>query len=246
MKSKIALALIIAMFVFPPNVVAQTNGYSSVVATGYTAIWDVEIATNFTLWYTEGGYCAMENDSEMAFSIQSIADDVYGTLYIGNVTVAANDTMVAQDLALGIWPSWLTGLFVEVGQENIDSLNETAFAAAERVSGNWMNGTMSSHYANITVGQVEYECIVFDYEQDPPGTQVTHLAYALATGVLVEADTSVTFGSTYRLVISLVEIAYPTPVDFTVDTGGLIVVAGIMGGGLLAVIALVYIRQSRQ
>jgi hypothetical protein len=86
---------------------------------------------------------------------------------------------------------------------------------------------------------------VFDYEQDPPGTQVTHLAYSLATGILVEADTSVTFGSTFRLKISLVEVDIPGPVDLTVDPGAMIVVVGIFGGGLLAIVVLVYIRQSR-
>jgi hypothetical protein len=246
MKKEITLAIIVVMFIFPANALAQTNGYSSNSANGYAAIWDVEIATNFTMWYTEGGYCAVENDSTMAFVIDNVGDDVFGTLSIGNVSIATNDTMVALDLTLGIWPSWLTGLFVEVGQENSESLNETAYAAAERVSGNSMNGTMSSQYENINVGQTEYECIVFDYEQDSPGTQVTHLAYSLATGVLVEADTSVTFGSTFRLVISLREVAYPTPVDFTVDPGAMIIVSGIIGGGLLSVIVLLYIRQSRQ
>ncbi len=246
MKRKIALMFIITIFIFPANAIAQTNDYSSRVISGAAAIWDVEIATNFTMWYTEGGYCAVENDSTMAFGIYGVGSEVFGVLEIGNVSVETNDTMVALDLTLGIWPSWLTGLFVEIGQQNIESLNETAYAVAKRVSGNWMNGTMSSHYENITVDQTEYECIVFDYEQDDPGTQVTHLAYSIATGVLVEADTSVTFGSTFKLVISLREIAYPTPVDFSVNLGTMILVSGIIGGGLLAVIVLVYIRQSRQ
>jgi hypothetical protein len=182
----------------------------------------------------------------MTFSIDNVDDDVYGELTIGNASVASNDTMIALDLTLGIWPSWLTGLFVEVGQENIESLNETAYAAAERVSGNWMNGTMSSRFENISVGQTLQECIVFDYEQDPPGTQVTHLTYSLVTGVLVEADTTVAFGSTYRLVISLRELVFPSVVDFTVDLGPMIVFSGIIGGGMLAAIVIVYVRLSRQ
>lgn len=246
MKKEIALLVVFAMLLVPLNAIAQTNDYSSVIVNGNGVVWDVEIGTNFTLWYTGGGFCVVENDSLMSFKVNDIDDDVEGILEIGNATAQTNDTMVALDLTLGIWPSWLPGLFIEVGQENIDSLNESAFAASARVLGNWMNGTMSSHYENITVGQVEYECIVFDYEQDPPGTQLTHLAYSLATGILVQADTSVTFGSTYRLVLSLREIGYPTVVDFAVDLGQFIAISGIVGGALLAVIVIAYVRANRQ
>ena len=246
MKQKITLALIITMLLLPINGVAQTGEYSSEIRPGIGVVWDVEIATNFSMYYTGGGYCAVENDSTMAFVITDVDEEVSGFLELGNVTVETNDTMAALDLTLGIWPSWLTGLFVEVGEYSIETLNETAYAAAERVSGNWMNGTMSSYYENITVGQVEYTCIVFDYEQDPPGTQVTHLAYSLANGILVEADTSVTFGSTFRLKVTLHSVDIPGPVDVTVNVGSLIIIGGIMGGGLLAVVVLVYIRQSRQ
>ncbi|MFW9787968.1 MAG: hypothetical protein ACFFE2_07715 [Candidatus Thorarchaeota archaeon] len=239
MKKEIALALIIAIFMLPVNSVAQNSSYYPFW--DYSIDWDVSIASDFTMWYTEGGYCHVVNDSIMSFSVNSIDNEVSGTLEIGNVTVATNDTMVALDLTLGIWPSWLTGLFVEIGQEKIDSLNETAYAAAERVSGNWMNGTMSSRYEDIVVNQETYSCIVFDYEQDPPGTQVTHLAYSTATGLLVEADTSVTFGSTFRLVFSLREVRTPPPVDFTVNPLLMLAWYGIIGGGVLAVIVLVYI-----
>jgi hypothetical protein len=246
MKRKIALVLILTLLLLPLNGAAQISEYGPVVHSGYTIIWDVEIATNFSMYYTGGGYCAVENDSTMAFGIGGVGEEVSGYFEIGNVSVYTNDTMIALDLALGIWPSWLTGLFVKVGHDNIETLNDTAYAAAERVSGNWMNGTMSSHYENITIGQDEYECIVFDYEQDPPGTQVTHVAYSLATGVLVEADTSVTFGSTFQLSVSLQEIVYPTPVDFSVNLTTMIVIAGIVVGGLCAVVVLVLIRQGRQ
>ena len=231
------------MFLLPVIGYAQTSEYGPGVAPGYYAVWNVEIATNFSMFFTGGGYCAVENGSSMGFGISGVNDDVFGSLTLGNVTVATNDTMVALDLTLGLWPSWLTGLFVEVGEENIDDLNETAYAAAERVSGNWMNGTMSSYYENITIAQTEYTCIVFDYEQDPPGTQVTHLAYALATGILVEADTSVT---AYQLKVTLYEIGNPTPVDFTVDLTGYLVFTGIVGGGLVAIVVLVYMRLSRK
>ena len=50
------------------------------------------------------------------------------------------------------------------------------------------------------------ECIIFDYEQDPTESgepQLTHLAYALDTGVLVEARTSYSFGVPYLLELEL-------------------------------------------
>ncbi|MFX1578871.1 MAG: hypothetical protein ACFFBJ_04435 [Promethearchaeota archaeon] len=246
MKKEIALLVVFTILVVPLNAVAQTNGYSSEILIGNGVVWDVEIGTNFTLWYTGGGFCVVENDSIMSFEINGIEDDVWGILEIGNVSVQTNNTMLALDLTLGIWPSWLPGLFVKVGQENIQSLNESAFVAAERISGNWMNGTMASQYENITVGQDQYECIVFDYEQDPPGTQVTHLAYSLATGILIQADTSVTFGSIYRLVLSLREVGNPTAVDFTANLGPIIAISGLVGGALLAVIVIAYVKAGRQ
>jgi hypothetical protein len=245
MRQKFTILLVFTMFIVPLNAAAQTNAYDSSVASGHAVIWDVEIATNFTLWYTEGGYCVVENNSVMSFGIGSVDEDVFGILDIGNVSVYTNDTMVALDLTLGVWPSWLPGLFIEVGQDNVNALNQTAFAAAERISGNWMNGTMSSNYENITIGETEYECITFDYEQDPPGTQVTHMAYSLMSGILIEADTSVTFGSTYRLVLSFREVVYPTPVDLTADPTVLIIVTGVGGGVLLALIVL-YVKLSHQ
>ncbi|NHI88486.1 MAG: hypothetical protein EAX87_03125 [Candidatus Thorarchaeota archaeon] len=245
MKHSFATMLVIAVLLFPISVQAQTSDFG--VSKGNSVIWDVEIGTNFTLWYTGGGYCAIENGSTMSFDVSEVNQEVFGILNIGNVTVPANDTAVALDLTLGIWPSWLTGLFVEVGQQNIHNLNESAYAAAERVSGNWMNGTITSRYENISVGEGLQECIVFDYQQDPPGTQITHLAYSLAFGVLVEANTSVTFGSTYKLVLSLRgDQGYPTVVDFSANLGRLIVFGGVVGGGLLAVIVIVYVQLSRK
>ena len=244
MKRSFATMLVVAVLLIPISVQAQTGNFG--VSRGDSVTWDVGIGTNFTLWYTGGGYCAIENGSTMSFNVSEVNQEVFGMLSIGNVTVPANDTAVALDLTLGIWPSWLTGLFVEVGQENIESLNESAYAAAARVSGNWMNGTITSRYENISVGEGLQECIVFDYQQDPPGTQITHLAYSLAFGVLVEANTSVTFASTYKLVLSLRgEQGYPTAVDFPANFGGLIVIGGL-GGGLLAVIVIAYVKLSRK
>jgi hypothetical protein len=209
-------------------------------------IWHVEEITDFTMWYTGGGYCMALNGSNMEFQVTSVDNDVFGLLSLGNVSVATNDTMIALDLTLGVWPAWLPGLIVEVGQNNIEDLNESAHAATERIAGNWMNGTMVSRYENISVGSTTHECIVFDYQQDSPGTQVSHLAYSLSSGVLVEANTTVTFSSTYRLVVYLSSIDYPTIVDLTVDHGMIFIFTGLVGGVVLAVIIVSFIRLSRR
>ena len=249
MKRRIAFALIAVMFMLSTSGSAQAAGYSSYIESGESALWSVEVATNFRMWFTEGGWCAIENESSMIFDITDVDEEISGVLSIGNVTVSTNDSLIASDLVLGVWPAWLPGLFIEVGQSNIESLNETAYAAAERVSGNWMNGTMTSRYENISVGNTIQECIVFDYEQDPTGygePQVTHLAYSLASGALVEADTSVTFDNPFKLVLSLVEVGVPSIYDFTVGPGTMIIVTGIIGGGMLAAIVIVYVQLGRR
>jgi hypothetical protein len=241
MKRRMALLLIGMMLLFSVSVTNLATSYSSYVENQTIMTWHVEEITDFTMWYTGGGYCTALNGSSMEFQVASVDDEVFGLLSIGNVSVAANDTMIALDLTLGVWPTWLPGLFVEVGQNNIEDLNESAYAAAERVAGNWMNGTVVSRYENISIGLTIQECIIFDYQQDPPGTQVTHLAYSLSSGVLVEANTTVTFSSTYRLVTYLSSIDYPTTVDMTVDPRIMIALAGV-----LAVIVVSFIQLSRR
>jgi hypothetical protein len=167
------------------------------------------------------------------------------------VSVQANDTDVAKDLTLGVWGTpteWWPGLFVEVTQLAIDDLNETAYAAAERVSGNYLNGTMESRYEAISLPSGDVDCIVFDYEQDPTGfgePQRTHLAYSLLTGVLIEANTSYSFGTPYELVFRFAEFV-PTAVDYPADLGPFITFLGGAGGFLVAVVVLVFWRLSRK
>lgn len=246
MNRRITLSVIVIMFMVSIGPTTIATGYSTYIDNETVITWNVEKITNFTMWFTEGGYCAASNDSIMEFHVSNIDDEVSGTLSIGNISVATNDTMIAIDLTLGIWPDWQTGLIIEVGQNNIDSLNETAYAAAERTAGNLMNGTMVSKYENITIGTRTEECIIFDYIQDPPGTQVTHLAYSLSSGVLVEANTTVTFTSPYLLVVSLSSIVNPTIVDMTPPPFQGIILAGIIGGGLIAVIVLALIQLNRR
>lgn len=243
MRKKLTLALVIVLFMFSMTKTPQASGYSSDIVVGATIEWRVDAAPNaaFNMFYTGGGDWIAQNGSSMVLNILNVGEDVEGRLELGNVTVIANDTEIAKDLTLGVWGTpteWWPGLIVDVGQFNIESLNATAFSSAERVSGNYLNGTMTSHYDNISVGNVLMECIVFDYEQDPSGfgeSQVTHLAYSLGSGLLVEASTSYSFGVPYYLEINLVEAGLPpvNPISEFIPI--------ILAGALLAVVVIVYV-----
>ena len=263
MKKRSVIILLVGLFMLTVNITPQTARLPSMIYSGSTVTWRVDVAPQdiTIMYYSEGGNMLAENESLMSCMVGSLENDVSGTFAIGNITVTANDTEIARDLVLGVWGSpteWWPGFFIETGQSNIESLNETAYASAERVTGNYLNGTITSRYENVslaiwnstseTYDLVEEECIIFDYEQDPTGfgePQVTHLTYSLRSGVLVKANTSYSFGIPYNLVINLAEILHPPPVDFTVNLNTMIVIVGFIGGGVLAVIVIIYIRSNR-
>jgi hypothetical protein len=251
MKRKITFMFIVALFMLSMGSITQIVGYSSEIQTGSIIQWQLDAVPSepFNMYYTGGGYWLAENDTVLSLSIDSFEDDLIGVLKLGNITVLANDTEIAKDLTLGVWGTyaeWWPGLVIEVGQSNIDSLNATAYASAERLDGNYLNGTMTSRYETITAGGVQHQCIVFNFEQDSPGTQVTHLAYSLVTGVLIEANTSYSFGEPYELAFRFQRIVETTTVDFSVDNSGAIIFAGVVGGALFALIVLVYIILSKR
>jgi hypothetical protein len=178
-------------------------------------------------WTGEGAWLA-ESEGIMSFTITTLDEYITGDLTIGNFTIEANNTDVAGQLVLGVWGStpFYPGLVVAIGQDNLDDLNATAYAVAERVQGN-LNGTMESSYGPVVVGGTSYDCIVFDYEQDPSGfgePQRTYLAYDTLTGVLVRANTSITIVNEYILVLEIQSILPPGP-DMLLIVGGLSVVA---------------------
>ncbi len=198
--------------------------------------WNVVNVTDsaISMYFTEAGYCLVEDDTIMTFTISEVNDEVTGLLSIGNISILANDTDVARDLVLsvGIYTPFEPGLFVKIGESNLDALNESAYESAERVSGNFMNGTMLSTYENYTIGDTTYETIIFDYVQDSPlagDPQRTRLIYDLETGVLLYANTSYWFGGDfkpYRLEIQFIEIAHeggyvPPTILYPIIIGGI-------------------------
>ena len=188
-------------------------------------------------WTGEGSWLATKG-SAMTFSITEIDSYLTGDLTIGNFSITTNNTDVARELVLGVWglTPFFPGLVVMTGQTNLDTLNTTAYASAERVKNNYLNGTMESRYENVTISSGTYYCLIFEYEQDPSGfgePQVTYLAYDTTTGILVKADTSVTIENPYELQLeySGLEIVSPTPPD--------LLLIGIIGVSLLAVVVIV-------
>jgi hypothetical protein len=197
---------------------AYANDVQPVQDASTVAKWNIIHAPEsaFSMYFTGAGNCIIENGSTLSFSVGNIDEDIEGLLSVGNVSIMTNDTDVSRDLVLGvgIFSVFEPGLFVKAGFTNIEMLNDSAYTAAARVSGNFMNGTMSSTYHNTTVNQIEYEAITFQYEQDTPFTgnpQITTLTYAIATGVLLYANTSYWFGEgfePYWLEFEFLEIAH--------------------------------------
>jgi hypothetical protein len=206
--------------------------------------WEVTHApeSTFSMYFTGAGNCLIDDWSTLSFTIEEINEDVEGLLNVGNVSILTNDTDVSRDLVLGIgiFSSFEPGLFVKGGATNIDTLNDSAYAAAARVSGNFMNGTMSSAYHNATAGQVEYQAITFEYEQDTPSVgdpQRTTLTYEIETGILLYANTSYWFGEgfePYWLEIAFLEITHeggylpPTLVYPIIIVSGIIILLIVM------------------
>ncbi len=191
------------------------------------------------MWFTGGGICNLSGHVWMFFTVTETEGDAGGVLILGNTTVQANNTDIAIDLALGVWGSteWWPGLVVRTGQDDLSLLNQTAYASAERVAGNPANGTMSSYYDNVTASGKAYECIVFEYEQDPGGgDQVSYLAYSIETGILVKGSTYVNFSTPYYL-----EVEYD---GLTIWSGyGLLDTAAIVAILVVLVGIVVYIQK---
>ena len=220
MRMRGLLIAFLTLCVLTANTVASSDDYYQPLVPspqGNTIVnWRMvevpEIAVQWG-WTGEGAWLA-ESEGMMSFTITTLDEHITGNLKIGNFTIESNNTDAARELVLGVWglTPFFPGLVVTIGQDNLGDLNDTAYASAERVQGNYMNGTMESSYEPVVVGEISYDCIVFDYEQDPGGygePQRTYLAYDTLTGVLVRANTSVTIVNEYILVLELQSIIPP-------------------------------------
>jgi len=248
MRKKEILAFTLLVAVLSMNMIVGSMAYALDIqpAEDRTTVvnWQIINAPEsaFNMYFTGAGNCLIEADTTMSFTVGEISDDVAGQLNIGNVSILTNDTDVARDLVLGvgIFSAFLPGLFVETGVSNFNDLNSSAYTSTERVSGNWMNGTMDSSYDNVTIGDTEYETIIIDYVQDPPfagNPQKTQLIYDIITGVLLYANTSYWFGEgfePYWLEIEFLEISYsgpylPTTTYYIIIAAIIVVVLIVLG-----------------
>ena len=248
MRKREIFAFTILVAVLSMNMIVGSMAYALDInpAEDMTTVvnWQITQApeTAFNMYFTGAGNCLIETDTTMSFTVGDISEDVVGLLNIGNISILTNDTDVARDLVLsvGIFSPFLPGLFIKTGVSNFNDLNSSAYSSAERVSGNWMNGTMDSSYDNITIGDTEYETIIFDYEQDSPfagDPQRTRLIYDITTGVLLYANTSYWFGEgfePYWLEIEFLEITYSStlpPLDIYI-----VIIASVIVVVLIAVV----------
>ena len=194
-------------------------------------------------WTGEGGWI-MGNKTQIMFNITHVSTYVRGNLDIGNFSITANNTDIARELVLGVWglTPFFSGLVVEVGEDKLNDLNETAYASAERVYGNYLNGTMTSIYEQVVIDSGTYNCISFDYVQDSSGygePQRTSLAYDTVTGVLVKANTSYSFGTPYILTLELASIIPPSDPMQNI----LMVYAGVGIAVLVIIVAIIVIKR---
>ena len=241
------ISLLVVSTLFIGARASEGDYYSALVPSedGFTQLTWTVVETSkggVSLYWMEGGVIFPTNGSTMSFTILEIDSYIEGELVIGNFTGVANNTEVAQDLLLSIWglTPFFPGLVVKIGDDNFNTLNETAYAAAEHVEGNYVAGTMESHYETLVVGGSSYDCLVFDYEQDPPlygEPQETYLAYHIDTGILIKAITSVTFLEPYKLVLEFSAITTPIP---------RILLIGAASGVILFVIVIVVIIRMRK
>jgi hypothetical protein len=250
-RNPIIISLIIMSFLVV-NASANGNGYSSIITpteSGNTIItWNVVDSPEAAVawgWSGEGAWF-VETGGKMNFTVTEVGNNyITGTLGIGNFSIEANNSDIARELVYGVWglTPFFSGLVVKIGEENLAELNETAYASAARVSGNYLNGTMKSSYGTVNVNSRSYNCIIFEYEQDSSGfgePQVTYLAYDTETGVLVKGNSSFHFGDPwlpYSLIVELESISVPR-IDMT-----LILVGAGVGVVALVIIIVVIMKK---
>ncbi|MHA1906228.1 MAG: hypothetical protein ACW98Y_02960 [Candidatus Thorarchaeota archaeon] len=216
-KALVIVPVLVALLLTMP--VAAAEGYSDALTPGIfgntTITWEIIDAPEvpFSLFWAGTGNWFAQSNSQLTFTVTDIHEDVEGQLTLGNLTLTANDTDLAQDLTLGVWglTPFLPGLVIKNGVDDISALIEIAEDSAEHVLGNYLNGTMQIDNDEILVNGITYSCVTFFYEQDPTGfgSQRTFLAYDNATGVLVQADTTYSFGTPYSLILELSSISSP-------------------------------------
>jgi hypothetical protein len=160
-------------------------------------------------WGT-GDYWQANAGQRITYIINEIKnDEIHGLLSIGNLTLLTNDSRLAAELTLSIWP-WFPGLISHLDWTVVD---QNARSAAT----GWMEGTLEIQTTATTK--------IYTYQQGLFGNQNTTLAYDLQTGLLKAAYTEFYFQKDYHLGIELAEaIKEPSPLTVTLVEFSLIFV----------------------
>ena len=168
--------------------------------------------------YGSGSFWQGQAGQSLTFEIQQILDnELHGSFTIGNLTLPANDSRIAAELTLSIWP-WFPGLVSNLDWNTVDQ------EANDAANSFYMNGSLDIYSTTTTR--------TYCYHQGPWGNQNTTLVYDVNSGILLAAYTEVFFLNDYHLGIEFTNITQkPTNLTAFLFTGtlGIVVIILILG-----------------
>lgn len=162
--------------------------------------WNDEI---LVYWYPIG-YINASTNSYLNYTISNynstnINSPSSGTINIGNFSESITNKDAATNLTLSVW-GWFPGLVTFTNWTLHEKLATTA------ADGLYTKGTISIEETTYTFGELKRKAITFEYQQDNTlGNQNTTLIYDYETGVLLSANTEITFLVEYYLELELVQ-----------------------------------------
>jgi hypothetical protein len=164
-----------------------------------------------TFWQAQAGH-------SLVFAIQQIANnELHGSFMIGNLTLPANDSRIAAELALSIWP-WFPGLVSHLDWNIVDQ------EANDAANSFYMNGSLDIRSTATTRSYI--------YHQGPWGNQNTTLVYDVNSGILLSGYTEFFFLHNYHLGIEFTSLTQK-PTSLTtflfIGTLGIAVIVLIFG-----------------
>jgi len=166
-----------------------------------------------TFWQVQVGQA-------LTFEIrQHTNDELHGLFTIGNLTLLANDSRVAAELVLSIWP-WFPGLISHLDWNAVDQ------AATDAAMSFYMNGSLEIRSTTRTRSYI--------YHQGPWGNQNTTLVYDVNSGILLAGYTEFFFLNDYHLGIQFAKLTQkPTSLTALLFIGILGVAVIILSFGFM-------------
>ncbi|MDO8057092.1 MAG: hypothetical protein Q6361_09555, partial [Candidatus Hermodarchaeota archaeon] len=184
--------------------------------------WQITNATAEVVEFGFGSetFWQAQADQSLTFEIQKIVDnELHGMFTIGNLTIPANDSRIAAELALSIWP-WFPGLVTHLDWNAVDQ------EANDAANGFYMNGSLDIRSTATTRSYI--------YHQGPWGNQNTTVVYDVNSGILLAGYTEFFFLNDYHLGIEFVSLTQkPTSLMTLLFIGTLGIAVGILTFGFL-------------